>query len=121
MKVVGVVFTTGTSSTVYSFSTDIDNLGIGDYVVVDTANGIALAKIATFEPAYDKITKMVICKVDLTAHNARLAKAKGLETIKKKMDDRRKKLEEVEIYELLATKDSTMKDLLDDYNNLLKG
>lgn len=107
----------------YQFLTDIQNLIEEDAVVVDTANGLQVGYVI----GYDEVSKFdgnnvkwVVQRVDLENHKINLERQEKLRTLKQKMENRRKKLEEIQIYEILAREDPDMKDLLDEFNKMNK-
>ncbi|HLO11520.1 MAG TPA: hypothetical protein VK190_04625 [Pseudoneobacillus sp.] len=114
------------SNKTYNFLTDTDKLVTGEKVVVDTVNGLTIAEVVGYSPSDqefgetfgNKLAKWVIQKIDLTAHEERLANAKRIEELKKKMEIRRKKAAELEIYEILAKADPEMALLLKEFKNL---
>lgn len=102
----------------YEFKNDIEGLEVGDIVVVDAAPGISIGTVTSFKDDSKVAMKWVIQKVDLVAHNERLAREKKLVEIKAKMELRRKKLQEIEIYQILAKEDKDMAALLEEYQGL---
>lgn len=99
----------------YNFQTSDTLLEEGDKVVVDTANGLLVGTFQGYTEDAVKATKWLIQKINLIEHLERVEKENKLKELKKKMDARRKKVEELEIYEILAGKDSDMAELLADY------
>lgn len=107
----------------YQFLTDIQNLIEEDAVVVDTANGLQVGYVIGYDevPKFDgNNVKWVVQRVDLENHKINLERQEKLRTLKQKMENRRKKLEEIQIYEILSKEDSYMKDLLDEFNKMNK-
>ena len=107
----------------YQFLTDIQNLIEEDVVVVDTANGLQIGYVI----GYDEVSKFdgnnvkwVVQRVDLENHKINLERQEKLKVLKHKMENRRKKLEEIQIYEILSKEDPDMKDLLDEFNKMNK-
>ena len=107
----------------YQFLTDIQNLIEEDVVVVDTANGLQIGYVI----GYDEVSKFdgnnvkwVVQRVDLENHKINLERQEKLRILKQKMENRRKKLEEIQIYEILSKEDPDMKDLLDEFNKMNK-
>lgn len=107
----------------YQFLTDIQNLIEEDVVVVDTANGLQIGYVI----GYDEVSKFdgnnikwVVQRVNLENHKINLERQEKLKILKQKMENRRKKLEEIQIYEILSKEDSYMKDLLDEFNKMNK-
>lgn len=105
----------------YQFLTDIMDLKTGDCVVVDTRNGPTVAYVIEYNShsvlGHNKL-KWVIQKVDMTNHNQRLTKEKKLNEIRDKMEMRRKEIEEMQLFKLLAQEDEDMEKLLKEYQDL---
>lgn len=124
--IVGVTFATNYNHKVYNFLSDIKDLVPGDQVVVDTVNGLQLATVDSVRPEEEsfgeefgsKKQKWVVQKIDLTAHNARREAEEKALVIRKKMEERRKKAQELEIYAILAKEDPEMAAMLEDYKKL---
>lgn len=104
----------------YQFFTEIEDLEKNDILVVDTVNGLVLARFLGYNELADttKSLKWVIQKVDLSTHNKRIEDAKQIEILKRKMDERRKKAQEIEIYAILAKEDPEMQAMLDQFKEL---
>ncbi|MDA1509591.1 hypothetical protein ORN01_25375 [Bacillus cereus] len=117
-KFVEVTFDNNAYSKNYVFKNDIEGLVIGDKVVVETANGFSVGTIKGFLETSKIGTKYVVQKIDLDSHKLRLEKEKKLATVKAKMEARRKQLQEIEIYKILAKEDSEMATLLSELENL---
>lgn len=98
----------------YHFKNDIVELSVGDTVVCDTVNGLAIGQVVGFEDASAQATKWIVQKVDMEKHKERVAKQKRIDELKKKMEQRRKELQDIQIYMLLAKEDEAMKGLLDE-------
>ena len=107
----------------YQFLTDIQNLIEEDVVVVDTANGLQIGYVIGYDEVSkfdDNNIKWVVQRVDLENHKINLERQEKLRALKQKMESRRKKLEEIQIYEILAKEDPDMRDLLDEFNKMNK-
>lgn len=118
-NIVLITFKGNTSYIHYEFKNDIVGLEEGDKVVVDTVHGLTVGTVQGFkDPAKSKATKWVVQKIDTTAHEARLEKERKLSDIKAKLEERRKKLEKFEVYQLLAKSDPTMEALLNEFKAL---
>lgn len=102
----------------YAFKNDIEGLAIGDIVVVDTRFGVSIAYVQEFVVESKVATKFIIQKVDLEAHTERLEKEKKLAEMKAKMEARRKELQELEVYQVLAKGDPVMAKMLAGYAEL---
>jgi hypothetical protein len=106
------------TTTPYSFKTILD-LEKGDSVVVDTINGLQVAKVVKVTDIVPSIaTKWVISKVDLEGHKERLEKEEEMKLVKEKMKQRKKELEEISEFEKFAEKDKEMADLLKQLKDL---
>lgn len=124
--VIGVKFDDFPYSKEYDFKYDKDDLKVGDVVVVDTSRGLQVAKVTTITKlaageTYSKATKWVIQKIDLTEHNARLERERKAAELKKQLEARRKQLEDIAIYEVLAKEDPKMAELLEQYKEVMNG
>lgn len=117
-KFVEVTFDNNAYSKKYVFKNDIEDLKIGDKVVVETTNGFSVATIKGFLETSKIGSKFVVQRIDTEAHEIRKEKEKKLATIKAKMEARRKELQEIEIYQILAKEDSEMASLLSEFNKL---
>lgn len=111
-KFAKVQFNSNTYGKDYVFKNDIEDLEVGDQVVVDTRYGYSVATVIEFMEQSNIGSKYLVQKIDISAHKVRLEKERKLKEIKAKMDARRKKLEEIEIYEMLAKQDEEMAGLL---------
>ena len=95
----------------------------GDVVVVDTQNGFQLATVeGTASKIPDGIPtgglKEIVCKVDFTAWNERLERAKRMNELQCMMNNRVRDLQETALFEMLASKDPELKAMLDEYKTL---
>lgn len=118
-KTIGVKFVD--NPTEYSFAC-YDEVIVGDLVVVDTRFGFKVAEVTSesYKGDFDgKKLKEVVCKVDFSRFNERRAKAKRLEEIKAKMDQKVKQLQDLAIYEMLSEKDPELKSMLSELKDLL--
>lgn len=103
----------------YQFVTDIQDLKLGDVVVVHTSNGYKTA----FFIKYDKTSvfenpKWIVQKVDTDSHKVKLERERKAIIIKKKMEERRAKLEAIQVYKILAKEDPEMMRLLQEYDEI---
>lgn len=119
MNYVSVKFEDYEYAKAYSFLNDIEGLAVGDKVVADTTRGLQVGTISKIsDTPINKATKYLVQKVDLEKHEARKAKAKQQAELKKKMEARRKQLQENEIYRILAKEDEEMAKMLEEFDNL---
>jgi sulfate adenylyltransferase subunit 1 (EFTu-like GTPase family) len=106
--------------TEYIFSTDIE-LKVGDMVVCDTRYGLSIGEVINLEVSEEqalKSCKWIVQRIDMAAHEARLEKVKRVGDIKRKMNNRKKKLEEEAIYAWMAKEDKEMAALWAEYKEL---
>jgi hypothetical protein len=115
-KVVTVRFNSGHGG--YDFKTDIEDLKVGDKVVVHSLNSYEVATVTRLKASSSIAHKYVVQKIDAEAHQQRLAKEAKLKEVKEKMEERRKQLQEAEIYRILAKEDESMAALLKEYEEL---
>ncbi|MCZ4246850.1 hypothetical protein BXO87_01740 [Bacillus sp. GZB] len=102
----------------YDFKNCLEGISIGDSVVVDTRNGVRAGTVVGFKNNSKLADRWVIQRVDLEGHKERLEKEKEKNSLKIQMENRRKELEELEVYQSLADNDKTMADLLNNYKAL---
>jgi hypothetical protein len=96
----------------YHFKNDIEDLKKGDTVVVDTINGMAVGLVVGFEDASVKAEKWVVQKVDLEKHLERIERENKIKELKRKMEKRRKELEDIQLYVMLAKEDQEMAEMV---------
>ncbi|MBZ9622947.1 hypothetical protein G9F71_008775 [Clostridium sp. FP2] len=102
----------------YHFMTDLD-LETGDMVVCDTAVGVTVAIVTRLEEEVSSLaTKWIIGKVDMAAHTKRMELEAKKKDIKAKMEKRRKKLEDIAVFSILAKEDPDMAELLKEYQEI---
>ncbi len=108
----------------YNFVTDLEGLVKGDKIVVDTVNGIQIAEFIKYdslgfgEEGKKMPVKWVVQKIDLEGHNQRVEAAAKVQKLKAMMEAKRKKAQELEIYEILAKNDPDMAKLVEEFKSL---
>lgn len=121
-KIARVRFLNGTNQNkTYEYAL-YDDFKAGDTVVVQTGHhGKTVAVIdevidqAPINVAYNR---EVICLVDMTAYEERQRRIQRMRELKAQMDDRVHQLRNIAIYEMMAARDNTMRELLDEFNRL---
>lgn len=98
----------------YHFKNPFEDLEVGDQVVCDTVNGLVVGEVVDFKDTSSQASKFIVQKVDLTAHLERVEKQKRIDELRKKMEKRRKEIQEVQIYALLAKSDPEMAEMLNE-------
>lgn len=134
-KYVAVVFNVSTNGAFdntdkkYLFACYEKDVAVGDIVVVDTRYGFQLVtvtkvlndtpeQVVRFTKEMKKNLKEVVCKVNTEEFTARKEKAEKRAELKAEMDKRVKELQASAIYEMLAEKDDSLKQLLQQYKDL---
>lgn len=93
----------------------------GDYVVVHIGHhAMAIAKVKAMGNEDDKVEygREIICKIDMTAYNARKARAERRAELKSKMEAKVKELQETAIFEMLAKEDAGLAEMLKEFKEL---
>lgn len=109
----------GHNHNVYNFYTNDCTLEYGDKVVVHSNNGLAIGNFKGYEESDTVVPeKWIIQKIDLSHHNKREEDKKRLVELKNKMHAKRKKAEEIQIYEILAKEDEEMAEMLREFKEL---
>ncbi|EPY2302358.1 Uncharacterised protein [Clostridium sporogenes] len=127
MKIAQVCFLVERSTEIgdkrYSYFTDIEDLDWEDIVIVETRYGIKTAIFMNYiesdNPAADKANAWIIEKVDTSELENKKARMRKLQDVKNKLMERKAKLEERRIFEIMAQTDSVMADLLNEYDKLM--
>lgn len=125
MKKFAQVIFDGSSSSrekVYLYRVDIEGLKVGDNVVVEARDSFSVAQFVSYTNRNNLSPnvplKWIVQKVDEEGLEKRKQQQQKIEEIKAKMDERRKQLEEIKIYEILSKDDEEMNALLDQYKKL---
>lgn len=117
LKTIGARFDTSTYAKTYNFLADIE-LTVGDKVVVETQHGLSVATVVEVHERIKQASKFVVQKVDTEAHAKRVERESKRRELKEKMEARRKQLEEVNIYRILAKEDEEIAALLSEYEGM---
>ena len=107
-------------SKTYNFLTDISDIKKGDMVVVETTTGsLSIVNVIEVEEGITYPAKRwIVDKIYLDAHKLRIAKTKQLAEVKKKLDAKKKELQDIAICEMLAEKDPEFREILAEYKAL---
>lgn len=107
----------------YSYFTDIDDLDWQDTVVVETRYGTRVAIFMNYleetSEYAEKASAWIIQKVDFNGVEAKKTKQRQIKDIKAKLLERKSKIEERYIFEIMAQSDPAMASLLKEYDELL--
>ena len=123
-NIAGVQFVEGyNTGKVYSFALFDDTIIEGDYVLCDTQNGFAVAKVVSIETqeSYNgvAVTKEIICKLNFADFEKRKEIRKKATELKAKLDREVKKNQDITIYETVAKNNPAVAEMLKQYKELL--
>ena len=118
-----------THKTYYYALYDDTMCAIGDTVVVQTAHhGMSLALIDDIIARNEAEQYMldscnegreIVCKIDMTVYNERIAKREQVAKLKAEMDKKVQEMQELTLFEMMATKNPELKEMLDVYKSLI--
>ena len=123
-KVARIKFLGGSNtSTEYEYAM-FDDYQIGDTVVVSSAHhGLGIAKITAIISKEDAVTKKfereIVSKVDLESWEQRKKNRAKLQELNNRMEKRVKELNKLAIFEMMAEKDESLKEMLAEYKELV--
>jgi len=122
-KVARVNFLNGVNTTKeYTFALFDENVSIGDIVVCDTAYGFNLGRVVSInnknETNSNKVTKEIVCRVDMSNFQQRKENRERIAKLKNMMEQRIKELQDITLFEMMAKKDDKLKGMLDEYKVL---
>lgn len=102
------------------YYTDLD-LKVGQTVVYESDNGMHVGVVTDTDP--DNITAQtwIVDVVDLTEHEARIARVKEAKKLKQKLDAKRKQFQDIELLRLIAASDPETAEILEQYTKLVGG
>lgn len=97
-----------------------------DAIVVVSVNGVyGIGKVvAVWEASEDckpHGNREVVCKIDDSAYKDRKQREKEMRQLKAEMDKRVESLQAVALYELMAEKDPSLREMLEKFKNLSHG
>ena len=123
-KVAKVKFLGGTNTnTEYEYAM-FDDYEVGTTVVVASANhGLGVAKITAIIDKDNAITKKfereVVCKVDVEPWVNRKKNRARLQELNSRMEKRAQEINKLAIFEMMAEKDESLKEMLAEYKELI--
>ena len=109
----------------YHYALYDESIKVGDKVLVSGActKVVEISEIITADEAKEKysktITAEVICKVDFSAYDKRVADRIEADKLKKKMDEEIKKMDEINKYAMYAASNPALAEMLKEYKNLI--
>lgn len=105
----------------------IDNIGVGDWVVVKSRNGLGVARVLKKAKDLDtvrmqgfkgNVVKQVIAVIDTSKCDKRESGRAKLEDIEKKLEQKAKNAERLTMYRLLAKDNPEFSALLTEYESV---
>jgi hypothetical protein len=126
-KIVGVRFRDTTengnlSAKTYSYFTDIEDIEVGDWVVVVVNNDPVAAMVTAngnlSEAAEARASKWIAQKINLTAYNDMVKKQALITTIEKELDLQMRKAQRYEMFKICAKTSPKMQQLLKQLSDL---
>ena len=108
----------------YHYALYDDNIIAGDKVLVSgrMTEVLTVKDIITADEAREKfkgdIVAEVKCKVDLSAYEQRVKNREEAEKLRKKMDEEIKKMDELNKYEMYASSNPVLKEMLEKFKSL---
>lgn len=94
--------------------------GLTDVRRASTAlRGLSVAEVISIENYTDiKVDGEIVCKIDTTDYNNRVKCRIRAAELKTKMQERAKQLQDIALYQMLAKEDSSMMELLNEFQSL---
>ena len=123
-KVAKVKFLSGSNTnTEYEYAM-FDDCQIGDTVVVMSAhNGLGIAKISAIidkdKASTKKFEREVVAKVDMEPWETRKKNRAKMQELNNRMEKRVQELNKLAVFEMMAEKDESLKDMLAEYKTLI--
>lgn len=108
-------------TTTYEYANFDPELKVGDICVVKSAHhGFGIAKVEEIVEQTDIITQReIVAKVNMDAYNERLDNRAKAAELKVKMQERVKQLQDIALYKMMAESDSTMSEMLKEYQSIM--
>lgn len=110
---------------VYAFALFDENVAVGDRVLCDSEGGYSIAEVLNIhtKSEYSQlhsrvVTKEIICKVDFSAFDERVAKRREMASIKAEMDKLVAENQDLILYQAIAEKNPQMAVLLERYKTI---
>ena len=124
-KVAKVKFLSGTNTnTEYEYAM-FDDYQIGTTVIVQSAHhGLGVAKIMDVIDKEKAVTKKfereIVTAIDMTAYEQRKKDRARLKELDSTMKRKAEEINKLAVFEMLAEKDEELKNMLEEYKNLLR-
>lgn len=102
----------------YDYLTSDESLQVGDFVVVRTSRGFAVAQIVEFKEYSPYAKSLIVDKVDMTSYNEETAKIKRTQEIRAKLEAELAEEQRLAVYREAAQFNPRIQELLDELESL---
>lgn len=102
----------------YDYITSDESLQVGDFVVVRTSSGFAVAQIVEFKEYSPYAKTLIVDKVDMTRYNEETAKIKRAQEIRAKLEEELAEEQRLAVYREAAQFNPRIQELLDELETL---
>lgn len=119
MRIVGVTFLNSIYDKQYHFNTFFNDLELNDLVVVDTVNGLQVARVTELDVDTNiNVTKFVVSKVNVNNFEKNKEKLNRQMEIYKILDKKLLEQSRVNKYKILADTDEDARKLIDELESI---
>lgn len=107
---------------VYEYANFDPDLSVGDVcVVMSASHGMGLAKVVDFKTSASvDLYREIVCRVNTSEYDTRVAKREEAAELRKKMAARAKTLQDIVLYQTLAASDPEMAALMKQFEAITK-
>lgn len=102
----------------YDYIASDESLQVGDFVVVRTSSGFAVAQIVEFKEYSPYAKTLIVDKVDMTRYNEETAKIKRAQEIRAKLEEELAEEQRLAVYREAAQFNPRIQELLDELETL---
>lgn len=117
-NIIEVRFDSDTNSKEYSYLTDIEDLKVGDLVVVDARSEYKTATVSSLFGHREKANKWVVCKVNIEAFEQKLESLKRKQFIYRQMEQKMERVNMLSQFARVAEQDEEMKRLYEEFTTI---
>ena len=123
-KVAKIKFLEGSNTTTTYEYALFDDYAVGTYVVVKSAHhGFGVAKIVEIiskeQATTNKFEREIVTTFDMETYETRKKNRAKIQELNNRMDKRFQELNKIALFEMMAEKDDELKNMLDEYKNLM--
>ena len=123
-KVAKIKFLEGSNTTTTYEYALFDDYSVGTYVVVKSAHhGFGVAKIVEIisqeHATTKKFEREIVTSFDMETYETRKKNRAKIQELNNRMDKRFQELNKIALFEMMAEKDPELKNMLDEYKNLM--